>query len=45
MDKGPGNDLLKRNLEISDADCDVDFWLSEQIIAGIVDCALSGFWH
>tara|TARA_Y100001960_G_C14635063_1_gene807817 strand:+ start:1014 stop:1151 length:138 start_codon:yes stop_codon:yes gene_type:complete len=45
MDKGPGNDLLKRDLEMPDADCDVDFWLSEQIIAGDVDYALSSFWH
>ena len=45
MDKGPGNDLLKRDLEMPDADCDVDLWLSEQIIAGDVDYALSSFWH
>ena len=43
--QGAGNDLLKRDLEMPDADCDMDFWLSEQIIAGDVDYALSGFWH
>ena len=40
MDKGPGRDLLKRDLEMPDADCDMDFWLTEQIIAGDVDYAL-----
>tara|TARA_Y100001968_G_scaffold330450_2_gene382363 strand:+ start:130 stop:267 length:138 start_codon:yes stop_codon:yes gene_type:complete len=45
MDKEPGNNLLKRDLEMPDTDCDVDFWLSEQIIAGDVDYALSSFWH
>ena len=45
MDNGPGRDLLKRDLEMPNANCDMDFWLSEQIIAGDVDYALSGFWH
>ena len=40
MDKGPGSDMLKRDLEMPDADCDMDFWLTEQIIAGDVDYAL-----
>jgi len=39
MDKRPGSDLLKRDLEMPDADCDMDFWLTVQIIAGDVDYA------
>jgi hypothetical protein len=41
MDSGPGRGFLKRDLEMPDADCDMDFWLSEQIIAGDVDFALT----
>ncbi len=37
MDMGPGRNFLKRDLEMSDADCNLDFWLTEQIIAGDVD--------
>lgn len=37
LDKGLGRGVLKRDLEMSDADCNMDFWLSEQIIAGDVD--------
>jgi hypothetical protein len=40
MDKGPGRDLLKRDLEMPNANCDMAFWLTEQIIAGDVDYAL-----
>ncbi len=35
-----GLDVLKRDPSMSDADCNMDFWLSEQIIAGDVDHAL-----
>ena len=29
--------ILKRDLDMPDADCNLDFWLKEQIIAGDVD--------
>lgn len=37
MDAGLGRGILKRDLDMADADCNLDFWLSEQIIAGDVD--------
>lgn len=37
MDLGPGRGFLKRDLEMADADCNLDYWLTEQIIAGDVD--------
>ena len=37
MDKGLGRRILKRDLDMPDADCNMDFWLREQIIAGDVD--------
>ena len=42
LDGGLGRGILKRDLDMPDADCNlVDFWLSEQIIAGDVDNALT----
>ncbi len=40
MDKTRGRDVLKRDLEMSNADCNMDYWMSEQIIAGDVDHVL-----
>lgn len=40
LDGSLGRDILKRDLEMSNADCNLDYWLSEQIIAGDVDHAL-----
>ena len=37
MDKGLGHQIFKRDLEMPDADCNMDYWLTEQIIAGDVD--------
>ena len=37
MDKGLGRGILKRDFDMPDADCNMDFWLQEQIIAGDVD--------
>ena len=37
MDGGPGRSMLKRDLEMSDADCNIDFFMKEHIIAGDVD--------
>jgi alkanesulfonate monooxygenase SsuD/methylene tetrahydromethanopterin reductase-like flavin-dependent oxidoreductase (luciferase family) len=40
LDVSLGRDVMKRDLAMSNADCNLDFWLSEQIIAGDVDHAL-----
>jgi alkanesulfonate monooxygenase SsuD/methylene tetrahydromethanopterin reductase-like flavin-dependent oxidoreductase (luciferase family) len=40
FDKGLGRKLYKRDLAMSDADCNLDYLLSEQIIAGDVDHVL-----
>jgi alkanesulfonate monooxygenase SsuD/methylene tetrahydromethanopterin reductase-like flavin-dependent oxidoreductase (luciferase family) len=40
LDKGLGRKLYKRDLSMSDADCNMDFLMREQIIAGDVDEAL-----
>src|SRR6266566_3397895 len=37
FDKGLGRKLYKRDLSMSDADCNMDFLMGEQIIAGDVD--------
>ncbi len=37
MDLGPGRGFMKRDPEMADSDCNMDYWLSEQIIAGDVD--------
>ena len=37
FDKGLGRKIYKRDLEMSDADCNIDFLMEEQIIAGDVD--------
>ena len=37
---GHGRGMMKRDQAMSDADCDIDFWMSDQIIAGDVDYAL-----
>jgi len=37
FDKGLGRKIYKRDLNMSDADCNMDFLMSEQIIAGDVD--------
>jgi alkanesulfonate monooxygenase SsuD/methylene tetrahydromethanopterin reductase-like flavin-dependent oxidoreductase (luciferase family) len=37
FDKGLGRKVYKRDLAMSDADCNLDFLMSEQIIAGSVD--------
>ena len=37
FDKGLGRKIYKRDLEMSDADCNMDFLMEEQIIAGDVD--------
>ena len=42
LSKGPvGKGILKRDPDMPDADCNLDFWMSEQIIAGDVDTALA----
>ena len=41
LSKSPlGKGILKRDLDMPDADCNLDYWMSEQIIAGDVDTAL-----
>jgi alkanesulfonate monooxygenase SsuD/methylene tetrahydromethanopterin reductase-like flavin-dependent oxidoreductase (luciferase family) len=40
LDRGLGRRIYKRDPDMSDADCNMDFWLSEQIIAGDVNYAL-----
>ena len=40
LDGSLGRGVLKRDPDMSNADCNMDFWLSEQIIAGDVDHAL-----
>ncbi len=37
LDRGLGRGILKRDPDMPDVDCNMDFWLSEQIIAGDVD--------
>jgi alkanesulfonate monooxygenase SsuD/methylene tetrahydromethanopterin reductase-like flavin-dependent oxidoreductase (luciferase family) len=37
FDKGLGRKIYKRDLEMPDAECNLDFLMSEQIIAGDVD--------
>jgi alkanesulfonate monooxygenase SsuD/methylene tetrahydromethanopterin reductase-like flavin-dependent oxidoreductase (luciferase family) len=37
FDRGLGRKIYKRDLEMSDADCNLDFLMDEQIIAGDVD--------
>ena len=37
FDKGLGRRIYKRDLKMSDADCNLDFLMTEQIIAGDVD--------
>lgn len=37
FDKGPGRKLLKRDLDMPDSDCNLDYLMTEQIIAGDVD--------
>ena len=37
---GAGRGMMKRDQAMPDADCDLDFWMGEQIIAGDVDHAL-----
>jgi len=37
FDKGLGRGIYKRDLDMSDRDCNLDFLMSEQIIAGDVD--------
>lgn len=37
FDKGLGRRIYKRDLDMSDADCNLDFLMTEQIIAGDVD--------
>ncbi len=37
FDKGLGRKIYKRDLNMSDADCNLDFLMTEQIIAGDVD--------
>jgi alkanesulfonate monooxygenase SsuD/methylene tetrahydromethanopterin reductase-like flavin-dependent oxidoreductase (luciferase family) len=37
FDKGLGRKIYKRDLDMSDADCNLDFLMTEQIIAGDVD--------
>ena len=41
LSKGLGKGLLKRDPEMPDTDCNMDFWLTEQIIAGDVDTVLA----
>jgi len=40
FDKGLGRKIYKRDLEMSDADCNLDYLMQEQIIAGDVDHVL-----
>lgn len=40
LDSSRGRGVLKRDLDMSDADCNMDYWMSEQIIAGDVDLVL-----
>jgi alkanesulfonate monooxygenase SsuD/methylene tetrahydromethanopterin reductase-like flavin-dependent oxidoreductase (luciferase family) len=40
FDKGLGRKIYKRDLDMKDADCNLDFLMREQIIAGDVDEAL-----
>ena len=40
FDKGLGRKMYKRDLAMSDADCNLDYLLTEQIIAGDVDTVL-----
>ena len=40
FDRGLGRRIYKRDQAMSDADCNMDYWLREQIIAGDVDYAL-----
>ena len=40
FDRGLGRKLFKRDLDMSDTDCNMDYWLEEQIIAGDPDEAL-----
>ncbi|MGD9723951.1 MAG: LLM class flavin-dependent oxidoreductase [Pirellulales bacterium] len=40
FDKGLGRRIYKRDLEMSDADCNLDYLMQEQIIAGDVDLVL-----
>lgn len=40
FDKGLGRQIYKRDLEMNDEDCNLDFLMTEQIIAGDVDYAL-----
>jgi alkanesulfonate monooxygenase SsuD/methylene tetrahydromethanopterin reductase-like flavin-dependent oxidoreductase (luciferase family) len=40
LDKGLGRRIYKRDLNMSDADCNLDYLMTEQIIAGDVDEAL-----
>jgi alkanesulfonate monooxygenase SsuD/methylene tetrahydromethanopterin reductase-like flavin-dependent oxidoreductase (luciferase family) len=37
FDRGLGRKMYKRDLDMSDADCNLDYLMSEQIIAGDVD--------
>ena len=37
FDKGLGRRIYKRDLDMSDADCNLDYLMTEQIIAGDVD--------
>ena len=41
FDKGLGRKIYKRDLAMSDADCNLDYLMSEQIIAGDVDEVLA----
>ncbi len=41
LDVSLGRNILKRDLDMPNVDCNMDFWLSEQIIAGDVDYALT----
>ena len=40
FDKGLGRKIYKRDLEMPDSECDLDFLMTEQIIAGDVDTVL-----
>ncbi|MEX0675803.1 MAG: LLM class flavin-dependent oxidoreductase [Pirellulales bacterium] len=40
FDRGLGRKIYKRDLEMSDADCNLDYLMTEQIIAGDVDLVL-----
>ena len=37
MDEGPGRGFLKRDMDMPDSECNLDYWMTEQIIAGDVD--------